>query len=43
VFVRNELTPLQQRITEVNDWIGEEVICFKNTHSKTTTNDKLVA
>ncbi|CAI0969674.1 phage portal protein, PBSX family [Serratia proteamaculans] len=29
VFVRNELTPLQQRITEVNDWIGEEVIRFK--------------
>jgi capsid portal protein len=29
VFVRNELTPLQQRISEVNDWIGEEVIRFK--------------
>lgn len=25
VFVRNELTPLQERMKEVNDWIGEEV------------------
>ncbi len=29
VFVRNELTPLQQRIKEVNDWVGIEVIRFK--------------
>lgn len=29
VFVRNELTPLQQRIKEVNDWVGVEVIRFK--------------
>jgi len=29
VFVRNELTPLQERIKEVNDWIGMEVIRFK--------------
>ncbi|MDA5488507.1 phage portal protein [Yersinia kristensenii] len=29
VFVRNELTPLQERLKEVNDWIGEEVIRFK--------------
>lgn len=29
VFVRNELTPLQQRIKEVNDWLGVEVIRFK--------------
>lgn len=28
VFVRNELTPLQGRIAEVNDWLGEEVIRF---------------
>ncbi len=28
VFVRNELTPLQERMKEVNDWIGEEVIRF---------------
>lgn len=29
VFVRNELTPLHQRIKEVNDWVGVEVIRFK--------------
>ncbi|MCL0228433.1 capsid portal protein, partial [Klebsiella pneumoniae] len=28
VFVRNELTPLQKRFTELNDWIGDEVISF---------------
>jgi capsid portal protein len=27
--VRNELTPLQERIKEVNDWLGIEVIRFK--------------
>lgn len=30
VFFRNELIPLQERIKEVNDWLGEEVIRFKN-------------
>ncbi|EMA8639663.1 phage portal protein [Cronobacter malonaticus] len=29
VFVRNELTPLQERIKELNNHIGEEVITFK--------------
>lgn len=29
VFVRNELTPLQERMKEFNDWFGEEVITFK--------------
>ncbi|AOV98016.1 phage portal protein [Edwardsiella hoshinae] len=29
VFVRNELTPLQARIAEINQWLGEEVIRFK--------------
>jgi len=29
VFVRNELMPLQDRIREVNGWLGEEVIRFK--------------
>lgn len=29
VFVRNELIPLQDRIKEVNNWLGEEVIRFK--------------
>lgn len=28
VFVRNELIPLQRRMQELNDWIGEEVIVF---------------
>lgn len=29
VFVKNELTPLQERMKEVNKWIGEEVIAFR--------------
>lgn len=29
VFVRNELTPLQERMKEINYWIGEEVITFR--------------
>ncbi|KFC99815.1 phage capsid packaging protein [Rahnella aquatilis CIP 78.65 = ATCC 33071] len=28
VFVRNELTPLQERFKELNAWFGEEVIEF---------------
>lgn len=28
VFVRNELTPLQERFKELNAWFGEEVIRF---------------
>lgn len=28
VFVRNELTPLQERIREINEWIGDDVIVF---------------
>lgn len=30
VFVRNDLSPLQDRFREVNDWLGTEVIRFKN-------------
>jgi len=30
VFVRNELIPLQRRMQEINDWIGEEVIIFES-------------
>ncbi|MFN1141776.1 phage portal protein [Serratia quinivorans] len=30
VFVRNELIPLQRRMQELNDWMGEEVIIFEN-------------
>lgn len=29
VFVRNELTPLQGQIKELNNWLGEEVIRFE--------------
>lgn len=29
VFVRNELTPLQERMKEVNDWLGKDIIRFK--------------
>lgn len=29
MFVRNELTPLQERMKEINGWIGEEVIAFR--------------
>ncbi|EOG5413256.1 phage portal protein [Cronobacter sakazakii] len=29
VFVRNELIPLQERMKEINEWIGDEVIKFK--------------
>jgi capsid portal protein len=28
VFAQNEVVPLQQRMLEVNDWLGEEVIKF---------------
>ncbi len=28
VFVRNELTPLQARFMELNEWAGEEIIRF---------------
>lgn len=30
VFVRNELTPLQERFKEINAWAGEEVIRFQD-------------
>ena len=29
VFARNEIQPLQARMLELNDWLGEEVIRFK--------------
>lgn len=29
VFVRNELIPLQKRISELNDWLEEEIIRFE--------------
>ncbi|CAI1730798.1 phage portal protein [Serratia marcescens] len=30
VFVRNELRPMQERIKEVNNWIGKDIINFSN-------------
>ncbi|MDU4168009.1 MAG: Presumed portal vertex protein, partial [Enterobacter asburiae] len=30
VFVRNELTPLQERFKEINDWLGMDVIKFQS-------------
>ncbi|WP_368913843.1 phage portal protein [Mixta calida] len=30
VFVRNELSPLQKRLEEINTWIGEDIITFDN-------------
>ena len=30
VFVRNELIPLQERIKGLNEWLGEEVVAFKD-------------
>lgn len=30
VFVRNELLPLQKRICEVNDWLGQEILRFES-------------
>lgn len=32
VFVRNELLPLQKRISEINDWLGEDIINFFSYH-----------
>jgi PBSX family phage portal protein len=29
VFARNEVEPLQARMLELNDWVGEEVVRFK--------------
>ncbi|EMU5282084.1 Presumed portal vertex protein, partial [Yersinia enterocolitica] len=29
VFVRNELTALQERLKEVNEWVGEAVVGFR--------------
>ncbi|SMG59026.1 phage portal protein, PBSX family [Cedecea sp. NFIX57] len=29
VFVRNEVIPLQQRICEINQWLNDDIINFK--------------
>lgn len=39
VFVRNELTPLQERMKEINDWMGEEVIAFRAYSLEITSTD----
>lgn len=31
IYVSNELEPLQTRMLQLNDWLGEEVIRFKKT------------
>lgn len=28
VFVRNELIPLQKRMVEINNWLGDKIIRF---------------
>ncbi|CDU34106.1 Putative uncharacterized protein [Escherichia coli D6-113.11] len=28
VFTRNEIVPLQKRLLELNEWLGEEVVRF---------------
>jgi len=30
VFVRNELVPLQKRLKELNEWLGEDVISYES-------------
>ncbi len=30
VFVRNELTPLQKRLQELNNWLDLDIILFKS-------------
>ncbi|EMW1141102.1 phage portal protein [Serratia marcescens] len=37
VFVRNELIPLQRRMQELNEWIGEEVVEF-TTYELSSSN-----
>ena len=29
IFVANELEPIQSRMGQLNDWLGEEVVRFK--------------
>jgi len=36
VFARNELEPLQERLKEINDWVGEEIIRFQPYKINTT-------
>ncbi len=38
IFVRNELEPLQERMSELNDWLGVPVISFKPYDVGTTAS-----
>lgn len=38
VFARNEIQPLQERIKELNDWMGEEIIVFNDYELTPTDN-----
>ena len=38
VYAANELEPLQARLAQVNDWLGEEVIRFRQYELVNTTN-----
>lgn len=29
IYAANELEPIQTRITQLNDWLGEEIMRFK--------------
>lgn len=29
IYAANELEPIQTRMTQLNDWLGEEVMSFK--------------
>ncbi|MBC8950363.1 capsid portal protein [Xenorhabdus sp. TS4] len=39
VFVRNELLPLQSKMKQLNDWLGEEVLRFGRYSLETDKND----
>ena len=36
VLVRNELVPLQMRMQELNQWVGDDIILFKDYHLPTS-------
>ncbi|SEP34641.1 hypothetical protein SAMN02787149_106274 [Pseudomonas sp. Snoq117.2] len=38
VYAANELKPLRARLAQVNDWLGEEVICFRQYALVTAKN-----
>lgn len=38
VYAANELEPLRARLAQVNDWLGEKVICFRQYALVTAKN-----